>query len=141
MYLRMHNGNTELVYEPYDFFEDLEVLVEKLSPENLHPLLNGRYFDGIYGVEEGGSVLRACLHYRLGLPSLLTPTRKSLIVDDIADSGKTLSHYAEKGIFIATLFYRKGSIVVPNVWLHEKETGTYSWVRFALWEGLEDKGV
>lgn len=138
MYERIHNEVAEVVYEAEDFFEDLAVLVERLKPEVIQPLLGDRYFDGIYAAEEGGSVLRACLHYRLGLPSLLAPTKRSLIVDDIADSGKTLSHYAEKGIFIATIFYSKGSIVVPNIWLREKEN---KWIRFELWEGLEDKDV
>lgn len=138
MYERWHNEAMEVVYETEDFFEDLATLVERLKPEVIWPILSGRYFDGIYGIEEGGSVLRACLHYRLGLPSLLAPTRRSLIVDDIADSGKTLSHYSDRGMFIATIFYHKRSVVVPNVWLREKED---KWVRFELWEGLEDKDV
>jgi len=137
MYESWHNEVAEVVYETSDFLEDLPIMVERLGPERIVPIL-GYYFDGIFGVEEGGTVLRACLHYRLGLPSLLAPTRRCLIVDDIADSGKTLAHYAEKGIFIATIFYNERSIVAPNVWLHKKHD---KWIRFELWEGLEDKGV
>lgn len=141
MYLRTYNGKTELVYEPDDFFEDLAILVERLSPENLWPILNGQYFDGVYGIPAGGTVLAVCLHYRLGLPLLLAPTKRSIIAEDIVDSGKTISHYIEKGMFCVSLFCNRKSICEPNIWVREKESDVYSWVRFVLWEGMEDKGV
>lgn len=132
MYLTEKN----IVYEWSDFFEDLEILVDKLKAENLKPLFPDYGFDGIYGIPAGGLVLATCLHYQLKLPLLLAPTPKTLIIDDIADSGKTLSHYVEKGNFSVTLFYNRISIVKPNIWLREKFNNLY--VIFP-WEGEDDR--
>lgn len=137
MYLRWHNGKEELVYEPEETIEDIEYLAEKLEHENSKPLLGP--FDGVCGIPAGGIVLAACLHYRLGLPLLLAPTKRSIIAEDIVDSGKTIRHYMEKGIFCVSLFYNPNSVCEPNMWIRKKENNI--WVRFSLWEGLEDKGV
>lgn len=136
MYLRTYNGKMELVYEPEETLEDIEFLAQKLGHQNLRPLLEP--FDGVWGIPAGGQVIAVCLHYRLGLPLLLAPTRKSLITDDIVDTGKTMQHYIDKGMFCVSLFYNKKSICEPNIWLREKEG---AWVRFAFWEGMEDRGV
>ena len=53
-----------------------------------------------------------------------------LIVDDIADTGKTLSHYNVKEFFIATLFKHPQSVVTPDIWIREKDD---RWVQFP-WE-------
>lgn len=137
MYLRVYNGKTELVYEPDETLEDIDFLAQKLEHKNLRPLLE--YFDGVYGIPAGGQVIAVCLHYRLGLPLLLAPTRKSLVTDDIVDTGRTMQHYIDKGMFCVSLFYNRKAICEPNVWIREKEDDI--WTRFALWEGMEDKGV
>lgn len=49
---------------------------------------------GIYGVPRGGLVLAVALSHFINLPLLTTaPDPKALIVDDIADSGKTLAAF------------------------------------------------
>ncbi len=132
MYESFHNGVAEVVYEIEDFFEDLPIIVEKLKPENIVPIL-GYYFDGVYGIPAGGTVFAVCLHYRLDLPLLLAPTKRSIIAEDIVDTGKTILHYIEQGIFCVSLFYNSKSICKPNIWAREKENNI--WIRFALWEG------
>lgn len=141
MYLRTYNGITELVYEPDETLEDIETLAQKLEYKNLRPLLESEPFDGVYGIPAGGIFLAVCLHYRLGLPLLLAPTKRSIVADDIVDTGKTMSHYIEKGMFCVSLFCNRKSIYKPNIWEREKEDDFYDWVRFVLWEGMEDKGV
>ena len=56
--------------------------------------------------------------------------KKFLIVDDIADTGKTLKHIVGPNIITYTIYYHKQSIVTPNAWVFEK---TDEWVVFP-WE-------
>jgi len=51
-----------------------------------------------------------------------------MIVDEIADTGRRLFPY--KNHFIITLFYHRQSMVIPNIWLHEKRD---AYINFA-WE-------
>jgi hypoxanthine phosphoribosyltransferase len=128
----MYETEKFLVYEQKDFEEDVERLAKMLADGDQIPLF--LRFDGIYGIPAGGNVLATYLHYRLKLPLLQAPTRNSLVVDDIVDSGKTMAHYIEKGMFCLSLFYRRQSPWVPNIWLHEK---TDKWIHFP-WEAPED---
>lgn len=47
-------------------------------------------FDGVCGVPRGGIILAICLAHKLNLPFCQKCTRKTLLVDDISDTGKTL---------------------------------------------------
>lgn len=73
-------------------------------------------FTGVYGIPRGGSVLAAWLSHKLYLPLLSNPEPGCIIIDDICDSGKTLTeclNSSEAGDdchnFITVMFYRKGS--------------------------------
>ena len=87
-------------------------------------------YDGIYAVPRGGLVLGVALSHRLGLPLLLWPTKNSLVVDDISDSGKTLENINNKKI--ATLHYKIGSLVEPDYYVHELKRNS-NWVDYP-WE-------
>ncbi|QQG45585.1 MAG: phosphoribosyltransferase [Candidatus Sungiibacteriota bacterium] len=90
-----------------------------------------KVFNGVWGPIRGGLPLAVCLSHALGIPFLQKPNgKKTLIVDDIADTGKTLKKFADKNYFIVTLFYRRGSVFKPNIWLREKKD---KWVKFP-WE-------
>lgn len=128
----MYETEKWLVYEQQDFEADVEDLAKRLSNGAQMPLF--KRFDGIYGIPAGGNVLATYLHYRLKLPLLAAPTRNSLVVDDIVDSGKTIAHYIEKGNFCVALFYNRQSSWEPNIWLHEKID---KWIHFP-WEAPED---
>ena len=93
-----------------------------------------RHFKGIYGIPRGGLVLAVMVSYRTGLPLLQAPARDCLIIDDIADSGKTLLHYKEKGYAITTMCYKETSQVEPDMY-HKKTT---DWIVFP-WEGGYDE--
>lgn len=93
-------------------------------------------FKGIYGLSRGGLVPAIMLSYRLNIPLLTAPCDNCLIVDDIADSGRSLLHYTENDTqfnkyFIATYFYHPRSIVTPNSYYRVKEDNT--WIIFP-WE-------
>lgn len=47
--------------------------------------------DSFYPVPRGGYCLAVALSHRFGIPLVDSPKKLSIIVDDIADSGKTLS--------------------------------------------------
>lgn len=133
----MYETEDWLVYEHDDFCEDMEMLVRKLKEyvENSQlPLFVSGGFDGVYGIPAGGLVLAVYLHYRLKLPLMLAPTKSSLVVDDIVDTGFTMSHYISKGNFTVALFSKVGGRWKPNIWLREK---TDKWIRFP-WEGDEE---
>jgi hypoxanthine phosphoribosyltransferase len=85
---------------------------------------------GIYGIPRGGLVLAVMLSHRLNVPLLLAPCKDCIVIDDIADTGITLKHYAESNYFITTMFYHEQSIVVPNYWFFDK---TNKWVVYP-WE-------
>ncbi|MEK9175663.1 MAG: phosphoribosyltransferase [Patescibacteria group bacterium] len=91
---------------------------------------SGRKFDGVYGPARGGLPLAVVISHALNIPFYNKPkTKNTLIVDDIADSGKTLKRYS-KTHFIVTLFYHSQSKFIPTIWLHKKGT---EWILFP-WE-------
>lgn len=71
----------------------------------------GQNFDSVYGIPRGGLVTAVLLSHRLNLPLKLKIEElngKTLIVDDISDSGKTLEKFGTQLSFkpvVATLFY------------------------------------
>ena len=101
-------------------------------------------FDGVYGVPRGGLVLAVMLSHRMHLPLLLAPTNKSLIVDDICDSGESLIHYVKNSSsesqnsqkpMLVTMYYKSNELgVEPDYYLNEKGD---NWIVFP-WENKED---
>jgi len=75
------------------------------------------------------------ISYKLDIPLLMNASKGCLIIDDIADSGRTLLHFTENDTqfnkyFIATMYYHQRSIVKPNYYKFEKND---KWIVF-LWE-------
>lgn len=85
---------------------------------------------GVYGIPRGGLILAAILSHKLDVPMLQAPCKGCVVIDDIADTGTTLKHYADCGYYITTMFYHKQSIVVPNYWFFAKDK---SWIVYP-WE-------
>ena len=119
-------------YTWQEFERDIEIIAEKIKEK-------GWEFENIYGQPRGGLVPAVCFSHRLGIPLILNKdqiTEKTLIVDDIADTGKTL--YPLKinylliylKLVIITLFYHRQSIFMPDIWLREKKE---KWIHFP-WE-------
>jgi hypoxanthine phosphoribosyltransferase len=85
--------------------------------------------NSIYGIPRGGLILAVALSHQLNLPIRDSVTPTTLVVDDISDTGNTLSPYTD--CVVATIHYVKGSKVEPNIWVHEKKRG--DWVVYP-WE-------
>lgn len=94
----------------------------------------------ILGIPRGGLVLATMLSYRLDLPLMVEgygPTThwdsKILVVDDIADTGKTLERVVKNlpHSTVFTMHYHQQSVVEPYAWLFEKKD---DWIVYP-WEG------
>lgn len=74
---------------------------------------------GVYGLPRGGLITAVMLSHKLNVPMLMAPCDGCLIVDDIADSGRSLMHYTDNDtqfnkFTIATMYYHERSVVKPN---------------------------
>ena len=108
-----------------DYVNDVANWVRK---NNLKP-------SGVLGIPRGGMILATLLSYKLDIPLLLGAAPNCIVIDDIADSGRTLSHYTDNDTqfnkyFITTMYYHNRSIVTPDFWVYEKEN---KWIVFP-WE-------
>lgn len=74
----------------------------------------GEKIPGIYGLPRGGLVPAVMLSHKLNAPLLLAPCEGCVVVDDIADTGITLKHFADKGFKIAVIWYKPRSTVKPD---------------------------
>ena len=91
---------------------------------------------GVFGIPRGGLILAVLLSHKMNIPLLAAPCDNCIIIDDIADTGESLLHYdknssgsSRKNYHITTMFYRKGSVVVPEYTLFEKKDDwiVYPW--------------
>ncbi len=111
-------------YSWTEFDSDVKKLSRKIKRLN-------KQFSAVWGPARGGLPLAVCLSHALDIPMAQRPTDTSvLIVDDIADTGRTLNKYAKKGFTIATIFYHSQCLYVPTIWLLKKGD---QWIVFP-WE-------
>lgn len=89
-------------YEQYD--KDIAFLVERIKEISQK---QGKKYENVYGIPRGGYYPAIEVSNALGLPLVTTPTNGSLVVDDILDSGKTISIYTQD---IAVVYIEKHSI-------------------------------
>jgi len=141
-------------YSWEDLESDYQILVRKIRRSKFNPAT-------IIGMARGGLTISVKLSHRLHKPLMIVSCKtydnnsKSmntallnssytvplqspvLIVDEIADSGKTLNivaeHFKSLGVDVrtATLLYKKHSITKPNYYV--REVGDDSWTIFP-WE-------
>ena len=121
-------------------WEDIEGRVNDLCQRLKH-----ESFEAVYGVPRGGLIIAVLVSHILGIP-LITSLRdmygkKFLVVDDIADTGRTLEKLKKlevcNGATFATLDYHKQSSVVPDCWISEKGD---RWIVYP-WEREDSKEV
>lgn len=119
-------ADQEKVYVSYaDYGILLTRLVEKITESQ-------KIYTGIYGIPRGGLPIAVHLSHHLNLPLLTSPTTGCLLVDDISDSGETLKKIlSQVTVDIATMYFKKESIVKPTYFLEVIEQQT--WIVFP-WE-------
>lgn len=120
-------------YLEWQEVEDLvfSIKVQIQQNQNLPPISN------IAGLPRGGLIPAVILSHMTGIPYSDEVTSQTLIVDDIADSGQTLSKYSTN--MTAVLYYKpNASIIKPTIY------GTISnnndWIVFP-WEGVSSMPI
>ena len=87
-------------------------------------------FSGIYGVPRGGLCLAVALSHKLKLNLILEPKKNSLIVDDVYETGLTLTTFKDiEGAMFFVLF----SKIKPTWWNTVFISKKSQWIVFP-WE-------
>lgn len=126
----------EVKYDWVDLEEDIDLFC-------LMCKANNQQFTGVYGLPRGGLIPAVMISHRLSIPLLMAPYEGCLIIDDIADSGRSLMHYTKNDTqfnryYIYTLFYVERSLVKPDFYSHLKKQD--GWITFP-WEKESCKSV
>lgn len=94
---------------------------------------------GVYGIPRGGLVLAVMISHRLNIPLLLAPCSHALVVDDICDTGESLSHYvlntsesSDSRIWTTTMYCKPNSAKIEPIIVYDK-IDSDKWVVFP-WE-------
>lgn len=103
----------------------IDDLTKELENKNIKPT-------GVYGLPRGGLIFATLLSYKMNIPLLLNAADGCVVIDDIADSGRTLLHYTENdtqfnNYYIATMYYHERSLVKPDFYTHLKHE---DWIVF-----------
>ena len=103
-------------------WEEVESYIQQLIA---HVKEKGLKPSGVYGLPRAGLVYAVMVSYHMNIPLLMAPTEGCIIIDDIADSGRTLSHFTNNDTqfnkyFITTMYYHTRSIVKPDFYVAEK---------------------
>lgn len=110
----------EKVYVSWSDIEDyISNVVLDLKKRNIQPT-------GVYGPPRGGLIFATLLSYKMGIPLLLNAAKGCVIIDDIADSGRTLLHFTENDTqfnkyYITTMYYHERSVVKPDYYMFSKK--------------------
>ena len=92
-------------------------------------------FSGVYGVPRGGLCLAVALSHKLNIQLIEKPLKNSLIVDDVFETGITLSKFKNiEGANFFVLFSKKKPIWWNTVTLSYKK----EWIVFP-WENKKNE--
>lgn len=82
----------------------------------------------IFGIPRGGLIPAVMLSHHLGIPLVNKPSQRTLVVDEIADTGQTLKTFTQRS---AVLIWKKSSVVKPS--FHGRQVDSDRWIVFP-WE-------
>ena len=93
-------------------WEEIDRLVDILCEKIITQIPS---IDSVMGLPRGGLIPAVMVSHRLDLPLVTLPEPHTLVVDDIADSGVTLTN--TPGIYTAVLHYKPhASVFKPNLY-------------------------
>ena len=96
---------------PLDW-EEIDRLVDILCEKIITQIPS---IDSVMGLPRGGLIPAVMVSHRLGLPLVTLPEPHTLVIDDIADSGVTLTN--APGIYTAVLHYKPHtSVFKPDLY-------------------------
>ena len=93
-------------------------------------LCKDKKFSGVYGFPRGGLCLAVALSHSLNIPLLNEPKTGCLVVDDVYETGKTLSTVSGMKDITAFVWFSK---VIPKWWTAVKIVNPEEWIVFP-WE-------
>ena len=105
----------KIILTPQEFHDKILILASKIP--------RGKYTQ-IYGVPRGGLIAAVYLSHYCNI-ELISESRyiigqeNTIIVDDISDTGKTLSTYPYSQYDTATIHYKPRSMRIPNYYVEE----------------------
>ena len=120
----------KIIYNWSDFIGDTVNLANKLKN------YKGLTFKDVYGISRGGLIPTVIISHLLDIPFVRYENKinsKTLIIDDISDSGKTLKKLLKKHKtgMTATLWIMKETKYIPDI--HIKIKNKDEWIIFP-WE-------
>ena len=74
-------------------------------------------FKGVYGIPRGGLILAVMLSHKLDIPLIMSVDdldENSIIIDDIADTGKTLLDFVKYESYVVTIHEHEQSLIKPD---------------------------
>ena len=93
-------------------WEEIDRLVDVLCEKIITQIPS---IDSVMGLPRGGLIPAVMVSHRLGLPLVTLPEPHTLVIDDIADSGVTLTN--TPGIYTAVLHYKPHtSVFKPDLY-------------------------
>ena len=104
--------------------KELDSLVKELAKKIKE---KGKHYKNLYAIPRGGTLIGFILAYALKIPVEIDEaeiTKNTLIVDDLVDSGKTLSKYKDNDK--AVIFVKHGKKKLVNYYVEE----TDEWIQF-----------
>lgn len=110
------------IYVKWEEIENyLNAIVQDIKEKGIKPT-------GVFGLPRGGLIYATWLSYKLNIPLLMHAAEGCIIIDDIADTGRSLYHYRENRTqfnkyYITTMYYVKDSLVKPDFYYKEKKAG------------------
>ena len=98
-------------------FVTWNVIDEAVTDIAFHLKQTNKDFKGVYGIPRGGLILAVMLSHKLDLPLIMSKDEldeSSIIIDDIADTGKTLLDFTEYESYVVTIHEHEQSLIKPD---------------------------
>ena len=98
-------------------FVTWNVIDEAVTDIAFHLKQTNKDFKGVYGIPRGGLILAVMLSHKLDLPLIMSKEEldeNSIIIDDIADTGKTLLDFTEYESYVVTIHEHEQSLIKPD---------------------------
>lgn len=99
-------------------WEEIENWIKLLSYK-----IKDKHYSGIYGIPRAGLLFAILLSYKTGLPLLLNPTKKCLIIDDDMSTGITLLQYI--GRYDTAVMYKNPDCKIKPTYCYKEYGDIY----------------
>ena len=129
--MQLQQTKTIIKMESYFTWNEFDKSVEKIANK-----CKFKEFSGIYGVPRGGLCLAVALSYKLKIELITEPLKNSLIVDDVYETGITLTAFKNiEGAMFFVLF----SKIKPTWWNTVHISKKSQWIVFPWEDNLNSK--